>query len=197
MSEIKKVKTLTINGEKYDLVSDEVDGNKALLKFKRTLNNEMPTLDSGEIGFATDTKKLYIGSEDGNVQLAGPDFAATIENPKGDGILYQYGGGIVVMLDDYTGTTTVYFNDSLLLGDPDKTGKYGLYTKEKVELISCDCDGDGISIANGAITIKDGEVKFDMVLDVVETVNRPEEAVLGTMIFDEDLGAPIFWNGTE
>jgi lysophospholipase L1-like esterase len=40
------------------------------IRFKRGLEAKLPTLDEGEPGFTTDTKKLFIGASDGNVELA-------------------------------------------------------------------------------------------------------------------------------
>ena len=40
------------------------------IKFKRGLEAKLPPLDEAEPGFTTDTEKLFIGSKDGNIQLA-------------------------------------------------------------------------------------------------------------------------------
>lgn len=40
------------------------------IQIKRGPAASLPTLDVGELGFTTDTKKLYIGASDGNVEMA-------------------------------------------------------------------------------------------------------------------------------
>jgi hypothetical protein len=50
------------------------------LLLKRGLNVNLPTLAEAELGFATDTKKLYIGSSDGNIELTGAESKAPISH---------------------------------------------------------------------------------------------------------------------
>ncbi len=42
---------------------------KALIKIRRGTETQLPTLDVGELGFCTDTNKLYIGTPTGNQLL--------------------------------------------------------------------------------------------------------------------------------
>lgn len=44
---------------------------KVTILLKRGVKNDLPTLREGELGLATDTKELFIGSANGNVKLAG------------------------------------------------------------------------------------------------------------------------------
>lgn len=63
-------KTYRWSGSTYiPLTPDEIDGNLTKLQVKRGLEDELPTLDVGEPGFTTDSKKLFIGSADGNVEI--------------------------------------------------------------------------------------------------------------------------------
>jgi hypothetical protein len=51
------------------------------IKFKRGLKSKLPNLDVAEPGFTTDTEELFIGSEDGNIQIAKQiDLNTTNEN---------------------------------------------------------------------------------------------------------------------
>ena len=45
------------------------DSNTQTVKIKRGLASALPTLAEGQMGYATDTKALYIGTSGGNVQL--------------------------------------------------------------------------------------------------------------------------------
>ncbi|MDP4268207.1 MAG: hypothetical protein Q8880_12330 [Bacteroidota bacterium] len=40
------------------------------IQLKRGLEKDLPTLSEGELGFTTDTWKLFVGSSNGNIQLA-------------------------------------------------------------------------------------------------------------------------------
>ena len=42
---------------------------KVLIQIRRGLEKDIGTLEVGELGYCTDTKKLYIGTETGNVLL--------------------------------------------------------------------------------------------------------------------------------
>lgn len=46
---------------------------KVTLLLKRGLKKDLPRLLEGEMGLATDTKELFVGSATGNVKLAGQD----------------------------------------------------------------------------------------------------------------------------
>lgn len=41
------------------------------IKIRRGLSSNLPTLQIGELGFTTDTRKLYIGTASGNVEIGG------------------------------------------------------------------------------------------------------------------------------
>ena len=43
------------------------------IKLKRGLEATIPTLQEGEPGFTTDSKKLFIGSDTGNIEIGGDD----------------------------------------------------------------------------------------------------------------------------
>ncbi len=45
------------------------DSNLQTVKIKRGLSSALPTLAEGQMGYATDSKSLYIGTSTGNVQL--------------------------------------------------------------------------------------------------------------------------------
>lgn len=49
----------------------------AKILFKRGAKTSMPALEVGEPGFATDEKKLYIGADDGEIELARADHIHT------------------------------------------------------------------------------------------------------------------------
>lgn len=43
----------------------------AKIKIKRGLQVNLPTLDTGELALTTDTKKVYVGTSDGNKEIGG------------------------------------------------------------------------------------------------------------------------------
>ena len=43
------------------------------IKIKRGLEAALPTLQEGEPGFTTDSKKLFVGSDAGNIEIGGGD----------------------------------------------------------------------------------------------------------------------------
>lgn len=54
------------------------------LILKRGLKKDLPALAEGELGLATDTKELYIGSASGNVKLAGQSALDALSTAKAD-----------------------------------------------------------------------------------------------------------------
>jgi hypothetical protein len=48
------------------------------IQFKRGLEKDLPTLSLGEPGYTTDTKKLFVGSSSGNIQIAKIDDLNTL-----------------------------------------------------------------------------------------------------------------------
>ena len=69
---------------------------KKLLKVKRGLNEDMPILDAGELGFSTDTKIAYIGSSSGNIPLNGKYEAGTTAPERTDILWIDTGAGGVI-----------------------------------------------------------------------------------------------------
>lgn len=70
----------------------------AKIKIKRGLAENLPTLETGELALTTDTKKVYVGTSDGNKEVGG-------------------GGGIVInewqeltLLNNFTGYIKVRKN---------------------------------------------------------------------------------------
>lgn len=64
---------------------------KVLIQVLRGLESNIGTLAAGELGFCTDTQKLYIGTSTGNVLLVAAqtvgDMLKTIYDTDGDGIV--------------------------------------------------------------------------------------------------------------
>jgi len=64
---------------------------KALIKIRRGTEAQLPTLDVGELGFCTDTNKLYIGTSTGNQLLVDAqsvgDMLKSIYDTNSDGIV--------------------------------------------------------------------------------------------------------------
>jgi len=64
---------------------------KALIKIRRGTEAQLPTLDVGELGFCTDTNKLYIGTPTGNQLLVAAqsvgDMLKSIYDTDNDGIV--------------------------------------------------------------------------------------------------------------
>ena len=64
---------------------------KALIKIRRGTEAQLPTLDVGELGFCTDTSKLYIGTPAGNQLLVAAqsvgDMLKSIYDTNDDGIV--------------------------------------------------------------------------------------------------------------
>ncbi len=64
---------------------------KALIKIRRGTETQLPTLDVGELGFCTDTNKLYIGTSTGNQLLVAAqsvgDMLKSIYDTNDDGIV--------------------------------------------------------------------------------------------------------------
>jgi len=50
------------------------------IQIRRGSELDLPTLNEGEMGFTTDSKKLFIGSSDGNVQVANEVNLAALES---------------------------------------------------------------------------------------------------------------------
>ncbi|RAK21153.1 hypothetical protein B0I26_103105 [Anoxybacillus vitaminiphilus] len=64
-----------------------------LIKVRRGLETQLPTLDVGELGYCTDTKKLYIGTAAGNQLLLAAqsvgDMLKSIYDTDNDGAVDQ------------------------------------------------------------------------------------------------------------
>lgn len=65
---------------------------KLLITIRRGLEAQLPSLAVGELGFTTDTLKLYIGTAAGNAllvstQSAGGDMLKSIYDTNNDGIV--------------------------------------------------------------------------------------------------------------
>ena len=64
---------------------------KVLIKIRRGTEAQLPTLDVGELGFCTDTNKLYIGTPAGNQLLVAAqsvgDMLKSIYDTNNDGIV--------------------------------------------------------------------------------------------------------------
>jgi hypothetical protein len=64
---------------------------KVLIKIRRGTEVQLPTLDVGELGFCTDTNKLYIGTPTGNQLLVAAqsvgDMLKSIYDTNSDGIV--------------------------------------------------------------------------------------------------------------
>lgn len=62
---------------------------KSLIKIRRGTETQLPTLDVGELGFCTDTNKLYIGTSTGNQLLVAAqsvgDMLKSIYDTNNDG----------------------------------------------------------------------------------------------------------------
>jgi len=54
-----------------------------MIQFKRGLKANLPVLKEGEPAFTKDTKEFFVGSPDGNVQLAGKEEVSTLSNQIG------------------------------------------------------------------------------------------------------------------
>lgn len=52
------------------------------IQVKRGLEANLPVLDVGEPAFTTDSKKPFIGSDEGNIELATKEQIITIWMPK-------------------------------------------------------------------------------------------------------------------
>lgn len=55
-----------------------------MIQFKRGLKANLPVLKEGEPAFTKDTKEFFVGSPDGNVQLAGKEEVSTLSNQIGN-----------------------------------------------------------------------------------------------------------------
>ena len=64
---------------------------KLLITIRRGLESQLPVLTLGELGFTTDTKKLYIGTSSGNALLVAAqtvgDMLKSIYDTNNDGIV--------------------------------------------------------------------------------------------------------------
>ena len=63
------------------------------IKLKRGLEATIPTLQEGELGFTTDSKKVFIGSTDGNIEIGGGGLLSALllkENKSEKGIANGY-----------------------------------------------------------------------------------------------------------
>jgi hypothetical protein len=69
-----------------------IDGNTNSIKVKRDVKANLPTLQEGELGYATDDKRLYIGSASGNAQVPKVDDPITIKGAV-EGMSAYVGGG--------------------------------------------------------------------------------------------------------
>ena len=78
----------------------DIDENKKLLKVRRGLSTAVPTLDEGELGYSTDTKRLYVGSGTGNVPVNGV-FVAAATAPSETHLLWidTSAGGVIKYYD--------------------------------------------------------------------------------------------------
>lgn len=65
----------TINGGVYEgeTFARSFDGDVDKIKFRRGLKADLPILEEGEMALCTDTKEIYIGSDEGNILLNGDE----------------------------------------------------------------------------------------------------------------------------
>lgn len=82
-----------------------------LIKVKRGLQANLPPLSTGEFGYCTDTKQLYIGGEEGNDLIQ----ATTSPWTKGKTVNI-YGDSLNVPVNSYGSKNWVNFIDDLELG---------------------------------------------------------------------------------
>lgn len=78
------------------------DETKKLLKVRRGASADIPTLEEGELGYSTDTDRVYIGSGAGNIPINGV-FVASATAPAETHVLWidtsAAGGGAIKYFD--------------------------------------------------------------------------------------------------
>lgn len=66
-------------------------GRKVLIQIRRGIESNIGTLTIGELGFCTDSNKLYIGSSTGNILLVNTqtsgDMTKSVYDTNNDGIV--------------------------------------------------------------------------------------------------------------
>lgn len=69
------------------------------IQIRRGLEINIPVLDTGELGFATDTRKVYIGTAETNVSIASSSFYTA-----------------TILLSGWVGTPGAYMNEVTISG---------------------------------------------------------------------------------
>lgn len=72
------------------------------LQIKRGVLSDLPTLSEGEFGFTTDTKTLYIGHANGNVELTSADDKNKLDNIEAGANKYVLPGATSTTLGGVT-----------------------------------------------------------------------------------------------
>ncbi|AIW03360.1 hypothetical protein CPT_Mater203 [Bacillus phage Mater] len=106
---------------------------------KRGLKKDLPTLLEGEMGLATDTKELYIGSANGNVKIAGQGAVdALAGNTQAAFDLAQKNNGQIGDLSKRNGAFGYNLNNALF--------NYRIaLSNASNQIVKVDCIGDSIT----------------------------------------------------
>ncbi|MGF6376852.1 hypothetical protein M2140_001930 [Clostridiales Family XIII bacterium PM5-7] len=77
------------------------------VKIQRGLSENMPVLSDGELGYAKDDKRMFIGTEDGNFEINSPCYIVQATAPEDTTVLW---------IDTANGNALKYWNGTAWLG---------------------------------------------------------------------------------
>lgn len=146
------------------------------IQIKRGMKASMPTLSPGEFGLATDTKELFIGTANGNLQLAVLDDNG--ELPSGQVDLSGYvPTSRTVNGHALTGNVTLDAND---VGTLPENSILSVATKTKYGLGSEAVPDDVLAMLAGSLQVRQTTV-----------TNTVGDAPVGTVVVLHENGTPV------
>jgi hypothetical protein len=84
-----------------------------LIKIKRGLKEDLPTLEIGELGFCTDTNELFIGKENENILISATDILTIDTKSENYTLVLSDSGKVIIFNSPDDLTLTVPLNSSV------------------------------------------------------------------------------------